>query len=147
MSLLPIAAAALALSGAPAEPGVCRGAAAQPGQVVTGVVLHVIDGERLCLADGPTPDRWTEVTLAKADLRPMASESAAWGKAAVMSAAFGKKLTCTVESVSAGRAVAACALGEVPLGAVLSAPSAQAQAAQWYQPAPQPTGRTLIASR
>ena len=146
MSLLTLA-AALALSGAPAEAAPCRGPAARPGQVVTGVVLHVIDGERLCLADGPTPDRWTEVSLSSADLQPVSDDGGAWTRAAVMSAAFGKKLTCRVESVSAGRAVAACALGEVPLAAVLSAPGARAEAAQWYQPAAQPDGRTLIASR
>lgn len=142
-----ILAAALALSGAPAQADVCRGPAPQAGEVVTGVVLHVVDGQRLCLADGPTPDRWTEVVLDSAQIGKVSDGGAAWAKTAVMSAAFGKKLTCRVEGISAGRPVARCIVGGVSLAQALSAPGAAKQVAEWYAPTSRSPAATLIASR
>lgn len=146
MSLLSIAAAALAFASSPVEGGPCRGAAAQAGAVVAGVVLHVIDGERLCLADGPTVDRWVEMRLSAGDLRTIADDDRSGAKAALMGAAFGKKLSCRVEGVTAGRAVASCTLNGAPLADLMASPAARRDAAAWREPAA-PAQRTLIASR
>jgi hypothetical protein len=44
----------------------CRAPAPAVGQTVSGPVLHVIDGRTLCIAQGPTPDRWIALRISPA---------------------------------------------------------------------------------
>jgi hypothetical protein len=63
---------------------ICRASPLRAGQQIHGVVLHVPGADVVCIAHGPTPAEWTPVRLAQP----------ARDRAALMSAAFAKTLTC-----------------------------------------------------
>lgn len=86
-----------------AEP--CRGKA--PAGEIHGPVLHVVDGERLCVALGDSPERWVELALAPPALQK-ASASAAPSRAALMGVAFAQNATCTVVGRQDGVPLAQC---------------------------------------
>ncbi|MGZ8362701.1 MAG: hypothetical protein ACXW3D_02470 [Caulobacteraceae bacterium] len=133
MSVLSIAAAAIALATAPAPAASspCTGTPAQAGAVVTGTVLHVIDGDRLCLASGPTPDQWTELRINTLYQHSVADRDPAYGKAQLMNVSFGKQLTCEVSA----KGVAECAADGQKLTDLMAAPGAAQAALKWYKPA------------
>lgn len=105
-----------------ARAGVCAAPLPQPGEVIKGPVLHVEDGETLCVAEGFEPSRWVALQVV---------DGAEVPKAALMAAAFGKDAVCKVESVTDGRAVASCAIEERPLAALLQRPEVMKAAGGW----------------
>jgi hypothetical protein len=120
------AAAALAALafGAPALAQVCHAPAPAAGQVVTGPVLHVIDGRTLCIAQGPTPDQWIPLRISPAVTALPADRER------LMAAAFSQSLTCTI---TGGRLVrtASCTIAGRSLEALLAEPAAITQAKSW----------------
>lgn len=120
------AAGALAVMafGAPALAQVCHARAPAAGQIITGPVLHVIDGRTLCIAQGPTPDQWIPLRISPAvTALPIDRER-------LMAAAFSQSLTCTI---TGGRLVksATCTVSGRPLEALLAEPATITQAKTW----------------
>ena len=109
-SLLRIAAAATLLvtvaSGARADV-LCAAPPPAPGAVVRGPVLHVRDGETLCVALGATPDLWLPMRLAQTTPGPPALAPSPT-RGALMSVAFGEMVDCRLESVTPQGAIATC---------------------------------------
>lgn len=135
-SLALAAALTAAPSAAPADQSSpCKGPAAQPGQTVEGVVLHIASSDRLCVARTTDPSTWTELQLDPADRPAMASPQL--GKAALMSVAFTHRASCIVKSSTAGegpgstRPLVRCRIDGSPLGALFSEPGALEKAILW----------------
>jgi hypothetical protein len=109
---------------APALAQTCRAPAPRAGEVVSGPVLHVIDGRTLCIAQGPTPDQWIPLRILPT-----------WGPLPVdrerlMAAAFSQSLTCKVTGGGSVRS-ATCTLAGRPLEALLTEPATITQAKTW----------------
>jgi hypothetical protein len=117
------AAGGLAFASA-AQASVCQGPLPEPGATIKGPVLHVVDGETLCVAQGFDPSTWVPLQVAGA-------HGPAVTKPALMAVAFGKDAVCKVESVAEGRAVAACTVEERPLAALLQQPEVLRAAGGW----------------
>jgi len=126
MIRLALALVLLSASAAAAQTSPCRGEAPAAGAQVHGPVLHVLDGQTLCVATGADPSQWLPLTLEDA---PAASS---WG--ALMSIAFGKDVTCTAQG--AGHA-AVCRIQGRSIGAQLDARAIKAGVA-WRRPTGQP---------
>jgi hypothetical protein len=102
----------------------CHAPAPAIGQTVSGPVLHVIDGRTLCLAQGPTPDRWIPLRIAPAaPALPIDRER-------LMAAAFSRSLTCRITGDGPVK-TATCTLAGRPLEALLSEPATITQAKAW----------------
>lgn len=118
-----IALAALAFC-APALAQTCRAPAPAAGQIVSGPVLHVIDGRTLCVARGPTPDQWIPLRIAPAvPALPVDRQR-------LMAATFSQSLTCRITGGGPVK-TATCTLAGRPLEALLSEPAAITQAKTW----------------
>lgn len=112
-----IAAALSALAGA-ASAADCKAAAPRDG-VVEGPVLQVIDGRTLCVAKGPTPDRWVRVRLSDAP--------AAASRQRLMATAFSKRIQCQLGAGGEGK----CTLAGEDLVSLMGSPEAKIEAASW----------------
>ncbi|MFN3512463.1 MAG: hypothetical protein ACK41C_05430 [Phenylobacterium sp.] len=132
--LLPISLlAALAGSGmgvgaAAAQP-VCRAPAPAVGAVLRGPVLHVPDGETLCLALGAEPAQWVELRLQAPSLHRASAGPSSRGT--LMAAAFAKDALCEIVASADGAPVAACEIEGRPLTELLDRPQVQAAAHAW----------------
>jgi hypothetical protein len=111
--------------GAPALAQTCRGAAPATGQAVSGPVMHVIDGQTLCLAQGPTPDRWIPLTVLPS-ATPLPAD-----RQRLMAAAFSRSLVCRVTGGRGPVKSAACTIGGRPLDALLADPATVTEANAW----------------
>ena len=98
-----------------ARAGPCAAPAPAVGAEIHGPVLHVLDGKRLCVALGETPDRWVELTLNDAGLVEAADVTDPNPRGTLMALAFAQNVTCKVTGIEAGHAVAACSLDGRPL--------------------------------
>ena len=105
----------LAASGV-AQADVCRGEAPMAGEEMRGPVLHVLDGQRLCVALSPDPRNWVPVRLADAP------EIAEAGRGALMAASFGQDVTCRIVGREEDGAVAMCRTARGSVGERLSTP-------------------------
>lgn len=99
---------ALAAAGS-AWAGPCQGPVPAVGSELHGPVLHVLDGRRLCVALGATPDRWVEVAVTETGLTH-ASAASPRPRGALMAAAFGQNVTCKVVGRDGTTPIAACVL-------------------------------------
>jgi hypothetical protein len=99
-----------------AQAGVCRGAAPAGAAELRGPVLHVLDGERLCVALGPDPAAWVPLRLADA---PQSLDD---GRGALMAASFGRDVTCRLVGREDGDVTAVCRTGRGSVGAALATP-------------------------
>jgi hypothetical protein len=109
---------------APALAQTCRAPAPAAGQIVSGPVLHVIDGRTLCVAQGPTPDQWIPLRIAPAvPALPVDRQR-------LMAATFSQSLTCKITGGGPVK-TATCTLAGRPLEALLSEPAAITQAKTW----------------
>jgi hypothetical protein len=110
---------------APSLAQTCRAPAPAAGQIVSGPVLHVIDGRTLCIALGPTPDRWIPLRISPS-VTPLPSD-----RERLMAATFSQSLTCRVTGGREAVKVAACTLDGRPLGDLLIAPATMTEARAW----------------
>lgn len=122
-------AAAIALAvmglGAPALAQPCRAPAPTIGQTVAGPVLHVIDGHTLCVAQGPTPDRWVPLRIGPVALALPVDRDR------LMAATFSQSLTCKVTGGRGAVRTATCTLAGRPVEALLIEPATVTQAKSW----------------
>lgn len=110
-------AATIALSAAgAAQAAVCRGEAPVGAAELRGPVLHVLDGERLCVALGPDPAQWVALRLADA---PPSRDG---GRGALMAASFGQDVTCRLIGRGEDDVVAVCRTPRGSIGPRLAAP-------------------------
>jgi len=127
-----IAGFALAVCASGAYAGEACGAPAPAvGTEVHGPVLHVLDGNHLCVALGETPDTWLEVELADAGLVRAASNPGDSPRGALMSVAFAQNISCRIVDRAANGAVAACSLDGRPLGELALRPQAIGAGRAW----------------
>jgi hypothetical protein len=110
---------------APALAQTCRASAPPVGQIVSGPVLHVLDGQTLCLALGPTPDRWIALRVSPS-VTPLSVD-----RERLMAATFSRSLRCEILGGSGAVRRAACTLDGQPLDAVLAEPATITQAKTW----------------
>ncbi|MBO9559151.1 MAG: hypothetical protein J7515_11315 [Caulobacter sp.] len=111
--------------GAPAWAQICRAPAPAVGQTVTGPVLHVIDGHTLCIAQGPTPDRWIPLRISPtAPVLPVDRER-------LMAATFSQSLTCRITGGQGSVKIASCTVAGRSLEVVLTEPVTITQAKTW----------------
>ena len=101
----------------------CTAAAPAAGASFSGPVLQVLDGRTLCIAQGPTPDRWIQVRLADVHDRE--------ARGALMAAAFARNVSCRAIRRDGDGVVASCNLSGAPLGQVAGSDAATVQAASW----------------
>lgn len=94
-----IVAAGLAFAGA-AEASVCRGSAPQGVVEIRGPVLHVPDGERICVALSPDPSDWVELQVVDMIAESRAGEA----RGALMAASFGQDVSCRIMQTPSGAA-------------------------------------------
>lgn len=122
---LALAMALLSAGAAAAQTSPCQGGAPVAGAEIHGPVLHVLDGQTLCVATGTDPSQWLPVKLEDA---PAGSS---WG--ALMSVAFGKDVTCTTQG---GAAI--CRIRGRSIGLQLNDAEAAKAGVAWRRPADQP---------
>lgn len=113
----------LAFAGA-AQAGVCAAPLPRPGDVIAGPVLHVEDGDTLCVAGGFERSKWVALQIGGV-------AEPGVPKAMLMAVAFGKDAVCKVESVAAGRALASCTIEQTPLASLLQQPEVLKAAGEW----------------
>lgn len=106
---------------APAGP--CTGPSPVAGVQIRGPVLHVIDGETICVALGYAPDEWIRLRLADAPvaspIRHISNTPQADPKSVMMAAAFARMAECRTELDANREVVAVCTVDGVPLGRAL----------------------------
>jgi hypothetical protein len=102
---------------------VCSAPSPASGQRFTGTVLQVIDGETLCLAQGPTPADWIRVSVAGAprDAR----------RSALAAAAFGRVLSCVALRDSPSGVVADCAVAGAAVNQLIMTKAVRLQGQSW----------------
>lgn len=118
-------------AGAAQAAGPCGAPVPAAGTEVHGPVLNVLDGRRLCVALGATPDRWLEVELADPVLTRAAGTPGGDPRGALMSAAFARNVTCTVVDVQGGRALGSCRLDGASVAELAMKPQAIRDSAGW----------------
>jgi hypothetical protein len=93
------------------------------GVQIRGPVLHVIDGETICVALGYAPDEWIRLRLADAPvpsaIRRVSNREEADPKRVMMAAAFARMADCRTELDTDREVVAVCMVDGVPLGRAL----------------------------
>jgi hypothetical protein len=86
------------------------------GSTFSGPVVHVIDGDSLCVAVGPTEREWVEVRLADF-YAPESSERAGHtAKAALERIALGREAVCVANMRTYDRIAARCRIDGQPIG-------------------------------
>lgn len=83
----------------------------RPGSTFSGRVVHVIDGDGLCVATGPGPSNWVEVRLEDFYAPELSEPGGEAAKAALRKLAFGRTVTCRAGRRSYDRIVARCDQG------------------------------------
>lgn len=106
----------------------CGAPAAEAGAHLRGPVLHVLDGETLCLALGPTPDQWLQLRLG--DPREAAAGTAP-PRGTLMSVAFGRDVNCRILGVAEIGNSATCERDGRTLSARAREPKAIQAGARW----------------
>jgi hypothetical protein len=101
----------------------CTAAAPAHGEAFTGTVLQVINGHTLCVASGPTPDRWVRVRLTDA--------GAGLPRGALMASAFAKEVTCVAGAADGDGVTAVCTAQGRSVGKAASEAVATTEAADW----------------
>jgi hypothetical protein len=120
---LVLAAALCGSAGHAAAASPCAGEAPSVGETFRGPVLHVIDGERLCVARGFSPDQWVALRLADA-------EEAA-GRSALMAGAFGQDVDCRITAKGPEGVQAICAVAGRSVAARAAEPTVRRAALRW----------------
>jgi endonuclease YncB( thermonuclease family) len=92
----------------------------RPGQVITGQVRYVVDGDGLCIGKSRDPSTWTEIRLEDWSA-PELSEPGGKAAKAALSRSLGAQARCTVQrgrggwTTSFDRVIASCTVGGVSL--------------------------------
>jgi micrococcal nuclease len=89
------------------------------GSTFSGPVVHVGDGDGLCVATGPTPVQWVEVRLADFYAPELSAPGGAAAKATLSRLVSGRRLSCRADGQSYDRIVALCRRDGVPVGELM----------------------------
>lgn len=89
------------------------------GATFTGPVAYIGDGDSLCVALGPGPERWVEVRLADFYAPELHTPQGPAARRALDRVTAGKTLTCIAQHRSYDRVVAVCRVGQAALGDLL----------------------------
>lgn len=114
---LGLVAVAATASSAIADP--CEAPLPKAGTIFSGQVRYVGDGDSFCIGPTADPKTWIEVRVADFYAPELHSPGGAAAKAALERIALGKRATCSAGKRSYDRIVAACTIGERPIGALL----------------------------
>lgn len=101
----------------------CSARPPEPGQAFSGPVLEVLDGRTICVAQGPTPREWIQVTLNGRETDGM--------RGPLMAASFARTVTCVAGPPSEQGVVADCWIDGVALGAATRTPAALTEGRVW----------------
>ena len=131
--LLLAATACRADAGEAASAMPCNGPAPVAGVEIRGPVLHVIDGQTLCVALGFSTDHWVKLRLADAasPVRRTSSGPQADPRGALMQVALAKTATCRTLKSRSGAIVARCEIDGRPIGDQLDDPDVTAASWAW----------------
>jgi len=112
--------------GAPALADPCTAPLpSRDGEVFSGLVLYVGDGDGLCIGPTSNPKTWTEVRLADFDAPELDKPGGREAKARLSRLVKGRRVQCTAQRGRNGsvivydRVIAACTLNGEPLGTLL----------------------------
>lgn len=86
------------------------------GAHFSGPVVHVIDGDSLCVAIGDGPAAWVEVRLADFHAPEIAAAGGAAAKAALSRLAMGREADCTANMRTYDRIAARCRIDGQAVG-------------------------------
>ena len=113
----------------------CTGPSPVAGVQIRGPVLHVIDGDTICVALGYAPDEWIRLRLADAPqpslVHRVSNRDETDPRAVMMAAAFAKMADCVTERDRTGEIVAVCTIDGVPLGRSLRDGAVIAASQSW----------------
>lgn len=130
---LSLCAAAGPATAAAAEP--CGGPHPVAGVQIRGPVLHVIDGETICVALGFASDEWIRLRLADvpqaSPIRRVSTREDADPRSVMMAAAFARMAECRTELNGDHQVVAVCTVDGVPLGRTLRDGAVIAASQNW----------------
>lgn len=112
---------AVALTPGEARADPCEGRLPRQGEVFSGVVRYVGDGDSLCVGPADRPDHWIEVRLADFNAPELNERGGREAKRLLEDLAMGRPLVCRAGRRSYDRVVAACTLDRRPLGDLLRA--------------------------
>ena len=101
----------------------CVAQAPSVGRSFEGTVLQVIDGQTLCVAEGPTPVEWIRVTIAGA---PQDSD-----RGTLMAASFGRVLDCLVVRTLPTGVEARCEVDGAGLEQLVATDTARRKGLSW----------------
>ncbi|CAN7622599.1 excalibur calcium-binding domain-containing protein [Phenylobacterium sp. LjRoot219] len=87
-----------------------------PDATFSGPVVHVIDGDGLCVAVGPGHSNWVEVRLADFFAPESSDVGGPAAKAALERVALGKKVSCLADRRTYDRIAARCSIDGRPVG-------------------------------
>ena len=90
-----------------------------PGSRFSGPVVHIIDGDGLCVDTGGGPTGWVEVRLADFYAPELSSPEGPAAKRSLEQLSFGRRLECVAQKQSYDRIVAQCRLEGRLLGELL----------------------------
>lgn len=129
--------AATACRAEAAEPTMpCKGPSPVAGVEIRGPVLHVIDGQTLCVALGFETDAWIRLRIADApQAKPILKTSTAGDdvdpRGALMQVALAKMATCRTQKDKAGEVEAVCEIDGRSIGDQLREPEVKAASYSW----------------
>lgn len=115
----------------------CTGPSPVAGVEIRGPILHVIDGQTLCVALGFETDAWIRLKVADAPTaQPIRKTSTAGrgdsdARGALMQAALAKMATCRTIKDETGEVAALCEVEGRPLGDILRDPNVLAASYSW----------------
>jgi endonuclease YncB( thermonuclease family) len=89
------------------------------GQTFSGEVVHVIDGDSLCVAIGAGPQGWVEVRLADFDAPESRDPAGPRAKAALERVAAGREVVCVAGLRTYDRVAGTCRIEGRPIGDLL----------------------------
>lgn len=92
-----------------------------PGSILTGPVVLVLDGDSLCVARSSARDSWVEIRLVDFYAREADAPGGQAAKSALQRIALGKEVTCKMGPQSYDRVVAACQIAGRRLGDLMRA--------------------------
>lgn len=125
-SVFPLAALSLCLVPAVAHADPCEGRLPnRAGEVFTGIVRYVGDGDSLCVGRTSDPNEWIEVRLADFDAPELNQPQGRLGRQVLIDLARNREVVCTATRgrsgrvVSHDRTIATCRLRGVALGDLL----------------------------
>jgi endonuclease YncB( thermonuclease family) len=103
----------------PALADPCEAPLPRPGATFSGTVRYLVDGDGLCVGNGPDPATWIEVRLADFYAPELHEPGGAQAKAALERVTAGRRLVCTADHRSWDRIVAVCTIGRKSVGELM----------------------------